>query len=85
MLLLLTIVPLSTTAVEKSAFINTIYVDDSGGADYTSIQEAINNAEEGATVYVYMGTYYENIFINKTLSLIGEKRNITNNSTSCCH
>jgi parallel beta-helix repeat protein len=54
-----------------------IYVNDSGGADYTTIQEAIDNANPGDTVYVYNGTYYENVVLNKTINLIGEDRNTT--------
>ena len=35
----------------------TIYVDDDGGADYTTIQAAIDAANSGDTVYVYSGIY----------------------------
>jgi len=35
---------------------NTIYVDDSGEANYTSIQPAIDAADPGDTIYVYSGT-----------------------------
>jgi parallel beta-helix repeat protein len=56
---------------------DTIYVDDSGGADYTHIQEAINAAGLGDTVYVYSGTYNENIVITKDLILIGENKDTT--------
>ncbi len=51
----------------------TIVVPD----DYSTIQEAINAANLGDTVYVRAGTYYENIVVNKTLSLIGEDRETT--------
>jgi parallel beta-helix repeat protein len=61
------------------------YVDDvlgSGGPDdppedYTSIQDAINASNDGDTVFVYNGTYNEEININKTLSLIGEDKSST--------
>ena len=53
---------------------NTIVVPD----DYSSIQEAINNAGEGDTVFVMKGTYEEHsLAINKTLTLIGEDKSIT--------
>ena len=57
---------------------NTITVDDSGGADYEKIQDAINASKDGDTILVYEGTYYENVNINKTLTLIG---NGTENTT----
>jgi len=47
-------------------------VDDDGPADFSTIQEAINAADDGDTVFVRNGTYYEHIVINKTISLIGE-------------
>jgi len=49
----------------------TIIVEDSGGADYTSIQAAVNNASTGDTILVYSGTYYENVIIDKQLILTG--------------
>jgi len=52
-------------------------VDDDGTADFHTIQEAINAANTGDTVYVRNGTYYEHIVINKTISLTGENKNTT--------
>ena len=54
-----------------------IYVDDDGTADYTAIQEGIDAAETGQTVYVYPGVYYENIIITKPVVLTGENRDTT--------
>jgi len=52
----------------------TIWVPD----NYTTIQEAINVAEEGDTIYVRAGVYYEKIAINKNdLTLIGENKSTT--------
>ena len=45
--------------------------------DYPTIQEAINAANQGDTVYVKAGTYYESIVLDKTLSLMGENRSTT--------
>jgi hypothetical protein len=39
-----------------------------------SIQEAINNASDGDIVFVYSGTYYENITISKAIELKGVNR-----------
>ena len=43
-------------------------------ADFTTIQEAINNATEGDTVFVHKGIFYENVTVNKSLFLIGEDK-----------
>jgi len=45
--------------------------------DYQTIQEAINRANAGDTILVAAGTYYENVHVHKTVSIIGEDRNTT--------
>jgi len=69
----------SIVANTKTVILNqkTIYVDDDGGANYTLIQDAINNAKDGDTVYVYSGIYYEHLIINKSIILQGEDKNTT--------
>jgi parallel beta-helix repeat protein len=57
----------------ESSFSDTIIVPD----DYLSIQDAIDHAGDGDTVYVRSGIYYENLFVDKTIYLIGEDRNTT--------
>jgi len=42
-----------------------------------TIQEAINNASSGDLIFVHEGTYYEDIVINKSISLVGEDRDLT--------
>lgn len=56
---------------------NTIYVDDDGGADYRKIQDAIDNATDGDTIFVYKGIYRENLNLNKAVILEGEDKNDT--------
>ncbi len=48
-----------------------ITVDDSGGEDYTTIQEAIDVADDGDVIRVYPGFYNENLFITKSITLEG--------------
>ena len=67
-----------------------IYVNDDAepewydGNHVKTIQEGINNASCGDTIFVYNGTYNENIIVdktnileNKTIELIGESRDET--------
>jgi parallel beta-helix repeat protein len=53
----------------------TLYVGGKNPGNYSSIQEAVNNSNDDDTIYVYNGTYYENINIDKTINLIGENKN----------
>ena len=41
------------------------------GQTYSSIQDAINDANESDTIVVHSGTYNENIIVNKTLTIEG--------------
>ncbi|MCD4806759.1 MAG: right-handed parallel beta-helix repeat-containing protein, partial [Methanococcoides sp.] len=49
----------------------TLIVDDSGGAEYNRIQDAIDAASPGDTIEVYSGTYYENVNVTKQLTMVG--------------
>ena len=56
----------------------TLYVNTTGsGGAYTSIQDAIDNATSGNTVFIFNGTYEENFRIEKTINLTGEDMNST--------
>lgn len=56
-----------------------LYVGGSGPGNYSKIQDAINNATNGSTIFVYANSspYYEFIFINKRINLIGENKETT--------
>lgn len=50
-----------------------LYVGGSGPGNYSTIQGALDNATSGDTVFVYHGTYRENIMIDKdNITVIGE-------------
>jgi len=77
-----TIIPVSGTIVSEKtshplARGNTLYVGGSGPYNYTKIQDAINDAISGYTIFVYKGTYYENLIISKSITLQGEDKDIT--------
>lgn len=85
-ILLLSISPIPSIVADEPTFDRTIYVDDDnteGPWDgtqehpYQHIQDAIDNASDGDTIYVHNGTYYEIIEINKEINLIGEDNNAT--------
>jgi len=56
---------------------NTLFVGGNGPNNYSRIQDAVDNASDGDTVYVYNGIYYENVGIRKSIDLVGEDRNST--------
>ena len=70
-LLLTSIFALASSIQQVKA--RTIIVPD----DYLTIQEAINAASPGDTIFVKAGTYYENVVLDKSVSLIGEDKTTT--------
>ncbi len=66
-----------TILVLPEARATTLYVGGGGPGNYTTIQGAIDDASPGSTVFVFNGTYYENIMVNRTLNLVGEDMNTT--------
>ena len=56
---------------------NILYVGGSGPDNYTKIQDAIDDASNGDTIYVYKKRYYENLYVNKSITIIGQNRNNT--------
>ena len=69
--------------VDKSPILivsgKTLYVGGIGPENYSRIQDAIDNAFDGDTVFVYddSSPYNENINLYKSINLIGEKKETT--------
>jgi len=69
----------------KTVVVDVVYVDDDfnestpgwGYDHFDSIQDGIDVVAENGTVYVFNGTYYENIIIAKKLNLVGENKDAT--------
>jgi len=77
-----TVSAINTNQVDESKPLsrsNTLYVGGSGPNNYTKIQDAIDDASDGDTVFVYddSSPYYEKIRLNKSINLIGEDKNST--------
>lgn len=65
--------------IDESMNGTTLYVGGSGPGNYSNIQDAINDANDGDTVFVYddSSPYYENVLVDKSINLIGENRDTT--------
>ena len=85
-MLLISMLTLSFHIQPVKAEPKTIYVDDDNATGpwdgtpehpYQNITSGLEHASAGNTIYVYNGTYHENVVIDKTLCLIGENRTAT--------
>lgn len=67
-----------TTSLQASSG-DWLYVGGSGPGNYTKIQDAIDNASDGDTVFVYddSSPYCENIVVEKSITIQGENKNST--------
>jgi len=66
--------------------LSTIYVDDDNTAGpwdgtvehpYQNITQGLDHTLMNDTIFVYNGTYYENVVVNKTIYFVGENRDST--------
>jgi parallel beta-helix repeat protein len=70
-------IPVSASSNNFSNSTITLYVGGHGPNNYSAIQDAIDVANIGDTIFVFNGIYYENIVIKKSIHLIGEDREST--------
>ncbi len=55
----------------------TLYVGGNGSGNYSKIQDAVSSASNGDTIFVYQKVYYENVYVDKSITLIGQNRKNT--------
>ena len=68
---------ISNVGISKELEDSIVYISKSDLGNFTTIQEGIDNAKSGDTLYIYNGTYFENLVIDKSIILIGENKNNT--------
>ena len=71
----LVIIILILTITVNTASSEQIKVDIKGGTDYATLQDAVDNANNGDTILVSTGIYIENVDVNKQISIISESGN----------
>ena len=57
----------------RTVLAETLIVPD----DYSTIQDAVNAADVGDTIFVRNGTYSEAVIVDKTVSIVGENKEAT--------
>ncbi len=65
------------TVFQPDVYVDDDFEDDPANHRWNTIQEGVNNANEGDVVYVYAGDYNENVIVNKSITLQGEDRDNT--------
>ena len=63
--------------LKVGGYIPSIVVAKDGSGDYTSIQDAINNADNDTTIYIKDGEYKETVIVNKYVHLVGQSKHGT--------
>lgn len=56
----------------KTIWVDDDFIDDPPNHKWDTVQEGVYDAAKGDTVYVFNGTYYENVQVSVPISLMGE-------------
>ena len=75
--ILILIIGSSAMTLAINTNVKTWYVDDDGGKDFRNIQDAVDAASDGDTIFVYSGNYYESVNVSKSLNIYGENKETT--------
>uniref|UniRef100_UPI001BD391C9 NosD domain-containing protein n=1 Tax=Methanomethylovorans sp. TaxID=2758717 RepID=UPI001BD391C9 len=62
----------TVVTTKTTTTVRTLVVDGSGSQPYTTIQEAVDAANDGDTILVYPGDYNENVHIYKRLNILSQ-------------
>ena len=54
-----------------------LYVGGSGPGNFSCIQDAVDRADDGDTVFVFAGVYDERVVITRSITLVGQYRDTT--------
>ena len=74
LILMLAAAAMLVVGAASGAAATTRYVDGGGGADYDTIQGAVDVAGAGDTIYVYDGIYNEHVVISTSITFIRTER-----------
>ncbi len=62
---------------QKTIYVDDDFIDDPKNHRWNTIEEGIADARNGDIVYVYQGIYSENVVLDKSITLVGEKKDFT--------
>jgi parallel beta-helix repeat protein len=68
-------ISISPLSMQDTVYVNDDYNEstpDWGDINFSTIQDGVNHVNEGGTVIVYNGTYFESVIIKKSVRIIGE-------------
>ncbi|MEM2935543.1 MAG: hypothetical protein QXF32_04180, partial [Candidatus Thermoplasmatota archaeon] len=60
----------------KIIFVDDDFTDDPSNHKWNSIEKAIDDANDGDTIFVFNGNYSKNIFVNKEVRIVGIGENV---------